>query len=67
MHEDVEQLQMMKHHHVHLRKPDTNIREQLGAGRREDNPKVCKADFPIMHWLVRRAVIRRTNKLEQVG
>ena len=39
LHEDVEPLQMMKQHHVHLRNPDTNIREPLGACRRKDNPK----------------------------
>ena len=31
LHEDVEQLHMMKQHHVHLRNPDTNLREPPGA------------------------------------
>ena len=44
--EDVEQLQMMKQHHVHLRNPETNVREPLAACRRKDNPTECKANFP---------------------
>ena len=67
LHEDVEQLQMMKQRHVHLRNPDTNIREPLGACKRKDNPKLCKAEFPIMRWLVRRALILCTNLLQQMG
>ena len=67
LHDDVEQLQMMKQHHGHLRNPDTNIRELLGACKRKDNPKLRKADFPIMNWLVRRAVILFIHVLEQMG
>ena len=67
LYEDVEQLQIMKQHHVHLRNPDTNIREPLGACRRTDNPKLCKADLPRMNWLVRRAVILCIHLLEQMG
>ena len=39
LNEDVEQLQMMKQHHVHLRNPDTQLREPLEACKRKDNPK----------------------------
>ena len=67
LHEDVEQLQMMKQHHVHLRNPDTHIREPLGSSKRKGNPKLCKADFQIIKWLVRRAVILCTNLLQQMG
>ena len=49
---DVEQLQMMKQHHVHLRNPETNKREPLAACRAKANPKVCKSHFPRNMWLV---------------
>ena len=67
LNEDVEQLQMMKQHHVHLRNSVTELREPLGAYKRKDNPKLCKADSPIMNWLVRRALFRCTNLLDQMG
>ena len=50
-----------------MKDPDTHFRELLGACRRKDNPKLCKADFPRMNWLVRRAVILCTDLLEQMG
>ena len=55
--EDVETLQMMKQHHVHMRNPDTNLREPLAACRSKTNPKECKAYFPRNKWLVEKAVI----------
>ena len=67
LHEDVEQLLIVKQHHVHLRNLDTHLREPLGSCRRKDNPKSCKADFPRMSWLVRRAVILCIHLLEQMG
>ena len=67
LHEDVEQLQIMKQHHVHLRNFNTNLREPLGACLRKENPELCKAEFPIMKWPVRRAVIPCTNLMHQVG
>ena len=39
LNEDVGQFQSMKQHHVHLRDPNTNLHEPLGACRRTDNPK----------------------------
>ena len=45
LHKDVEQLQQMKQHHVHLLNVDTQVREPLAACRRKDNPNLCKADF----------------------
>ena len=67
LNEDVEQLQMMKQHHVQLRNPDTQLCEPLGACKRKDNPKLCKTDFPRMSWLEREAVIRCANLLDQMG
>ena len=43
---DVEQLQMMKQHHVHLCNVDTNKREPLASCRAKDNPKLCKGHYP---------------------
>ena len=57
LHEDVERLQQMKQHHVHLINVDTQVREPLAACRRKDSPTLCKADFPRMKWLVTKAVI----------
>ena len=45
IHADVEKLQKMKQHHVHLRNPETNVREPLAACRRKDDPTQCKANF----------------------
>ena len=67
LNEDVEQLQRVKQHHVHLRHPETNMREPLGACRRKDNQKLCKSEFPRMKWLVRRAAILCTNLLHKMG
>ena len=55
--EDVETLQMMKQHHVHLRNPETNLREPLAACRNKANPKECKAHIPRNTWLVERAAV----------
>ena len=46
LHEDVEQLQQLKQHHVRLLNVDTQKRELLAACRRKDVPELCKADFP---------------------
>ena len=67
LHDDVEQLQQMKQHHVHLLNPDTQIREPLAACRRKDNPSLCKADFPRTKWLVTQAVILCAKLLQQMG
>ena len=66
LHKDVEQLQQMKQHHVHLLNVDTQVREPLAACRRKDNPNLCKADFPRMKWLVTKAVILCANLLRQM-
>ena len=61
LNEHVEQLQVMKQHHVHVKNPITHIREPLRACRRKDNPTLCKAEFPIMQLLVQRAVTLCSN------
>ena len=38
LHHDVEQVQQMKQHHVHLLNVDTQVSEPLAACRRKDNP-----------------------------
>ena len=58
---------MMKQHHVHVRNPDTRLREPPGACKRKDKPKLCKSDFPRMSWLVREAVFLCANLLDQMG
>ena len=51
--EDVEELQMMRQHHVHLVNPDTGKREPLAACRSKENPNLCKSNYPRNKWLVR--------------
>ena len=46
LHTDVEELQRLKQHHVHIVNEKTNEREPLAACRRKDNPKECKSEFP---------------------
>ena len=65
--EDVEELQMMKQHHVHLLNPETNKREPLPSCRGKANPKVCKANFPRFRWLVERTVVLCRGILKQMG
>ena len=47
---DVERLQMMRQHHVHLRNLDTNRREPLASCRAKENPKLCKGHYPRNMW-----------------
>ena len=44
---DVEELQRLKQHHVHIVNEKTNEREPLAACRSKHNPKVCKSDSKI--------------------
>lgn len=55
--EDVEELQYLKQHHVHIVNEVTGERKPLTACRRKDNPKLCKSDFPRTPWLINRAVV----------
>lgn len=66
LNEDVENLQQMKQHHVHLLNVDTQVREPLAACRRKDKPNLCKADFPRMKWLVTKAVILCAKLLQKM-
>ena len=45
-HADVQKVQQLKQHHVHILNEETGEREPLTHCRRADNPKLCKADFP---------------------
>ena len=67
LHDDVEQLQMMKQHHVHLRNEETNKREPLSACRAKDNPKFCKGHYPRNRWLVERPIVLCRGCLKQMG
>ena len=67
LHQDVEELQKLKQHHVHMINEKTSEREPLAACRRKDNPKVCKADFPRLSWLVDMPVILCAGLLKQMG
>ena len=67
LHQDVEQLQMMKQHHVHLRNMETNKREPLSSCRAKDNPKVCKGHYPRNRWLVERPIVLCRGCLKQMG
>ena len=54
--EDVQGLQQRKQHHVHV--PDENqVRQPLTHCRRKDKPKECKAGFPKVKQLLRKAVV----------
>ena len=64
---DVEELQRLKQHHVHMVNEQTNEREPLAACRRKDNPKVCKSEFPRLSWLVESPVILCEGLLKQMG
>lgn len=67
LHDDVEQLQMMKQHHVHLRNLENNQREPLSSCRAKDNPRMCKSHFPRNKWLVDRPIILCRGCLKQMG
>ena len=67
LHTDVEELQRLKQHHVHMVNEKTNEREPLAACRRKDNPKECKSEFPRWSWLVDNAVILCEGLLKQMG
>ena len=67
LHTDVEELQRLKQHHVHMVNEKTNEREPLAACRRKDNPKECKSEFPRWTWLVDTAVILCEGLLKQMG
>ena len=58
---------MMKQHHVHLRNPETNKREPLAACRSNDNPDLCKSNFPRNRWLVLEAIVLCGQALKQMG
>ena len=54
---DVDKLQQMKQHHVHMLNPITNEKEPLTSCRRKDNPTLCKSGFPRTTSLVDRTVV----------
>ena len=64
---DVEELQRLKQHHVHMINEETNQREPLAACRRKENPKECKSYFPRLSWLVSKPVILCQGLLWQMG
>ena len=61
--EDIQRLQQMKQHHVHIYNEETGQREPLQACRRKDRPDKCKAEFPRDQWLIDRAVVLCPNLL----
>ena len=65
--EDVEQLQLLRQHHVHVPNPQTGEREPLTHCRRADNPKKCKSDFPRTTWLIDRAVLMCPGLIRRCG
>ena len=65
--EDVEELQMMKQHHVHVRNPETNKRDLLPASRSKENPNLCKGNFPMNKWLVDDTVVLCARLLRDMG
>ena len=67
LHTDVEELQRLKQHHVHMVNEKTNERELLAACRRKDNPKECKSEFPRWSWLVDKPIILCEGLLKQMG
>lgn len=67
LHTDVEELQRLKQHHVHMFNEKTNERAPLAACRRKDNTKICKSDFHRCSWLVDIPVILCEGLLQQMG
>ena len=65
--DDVEELQMMRQHHVHLVNPATGKREPLAACKSKENPNLCKCHFPRNKWLVREPVVLCRGLLKQMG
>ena len=65
--DDVEELQMMRQHHVHLVNPDTGKREPLNACRSKENPNRCKSNYPRNTWLVHEPVVLCAGLLKQMG
>ena len=65
--DDVEDLQMMRQHHVHLVNPDTGKREPLAACRSKENPNLCKSNYPRNKWLVHEPVVLCAGLLKQMG
>ena len=65
--EDVEPLQMMKQHHVHLRNPEMNKREPLAACRSKENQNLCKSNFPRNRGLVFEAIVLCGQAPKQMG
>ena len=63
---DIQRLQQMKQHHVHIYNEETGQREPLQACRRKDRPDKCKADFPRDQWLIDRAVVLCPALLRQM-
>ena len=55
--DDVNALQMLKQHHVHLLDEETQEREPLQGCKRKNNPKLCKANFPRTQWLIEKTVV----------
>ena len=65
--DDVEELQMMRQHHVHLVNPDTGKREPLNACRSKENPNLCKSNYPRNKWLVNEPVVLCAGLLKQMS
>ena len=51
LNKDVDKLQKMKQHRVHMFNPITNQREPLMSCRRTDNPQLCISGSPKQHHL----------------
>ena len=67
LYDDVEELQRLKQHHVHLVNEKTGEREPLAACRSKSNPKDCKSEFPRCSWLSKFPVILCEGLLKQMG
>ena len=63
----VQSVQEYKQNHVHLYNEETKSRVPLTHCQREDNPKLCKADFPRTRWLIDRAVVLCQGIIERMG
>ena len=67
LHKDVEELQRLKQHHVHMINERTGEKEPLAACRRKDNPKACKSEFPRNSWLSENPIVLCPGLLKQMG
>ena len=67
LHEDVEQLQQRKQHHVHLPDGPNGERRPLAHCRDPKDPNKCKSGFPRNKWLTEEALVICPGLADKMG